>query len=111
MLFRSLGDIYPEIVKNRKVIEIMLQEEEAKFHETIHRGMGVIEEAISRVQTEKKTVLAGEIAFKLYDTYGFSLDLTQDALRLRKIDVDTDGFNAAMERQRAEAAQHSHDQR
>ena len=75
--------------------------EETRFRATLARGLAILEDETRELDAGAK--LAGEVAFKLYDTYGFPLDLTQDALRARGVGVDVDGFDAAMERQRAEA--------
>ncbi len=79
------------------IVETLRQEEE-RFRRTLGRGMSLLEEATSGLGTGG--VLAGETAFKLYDTYGFPLDLTQDAVRAKGLTVDTAGFDTAMERQR-----------
>jgi alanyl-tRNA synthetase len=78
-----------------------LRLEESRFRRTLDRGLRILDEETARLGDGDR--LAGEVAFKLYDTYGFPLDLTQDALKPRGIGVDTQGFNAAMERQREEA--------
>src|SRR5690606_19729204 len=78
-----------------------LKLEETRFRKTLARGLGLLAETTDTLQPGD--MLDGETAFKLYDTYGFPLDLTQDALRQRNISVNLDGFNDAMERQKAEA--------
>src|SRR6185312_16580747 len=78
-----------------------LKLEEIRFRETLARGLKLLEEASGGLH--KGDVLKGEIAFKLYDTYGFPLDLTEESLRARGITVDTDGFAAAMQKQKQEA--------
>ncbi len=100
-LVREMGQAFPELPRAEKLIEETVQLEEKRFIKTLERGLGLLEDATSSLGTGDQ--LDGETAFKLYDTYGFPLDLTQDALRSREIAVDTDGFNSAMERQRAEA--------
>ena len=100
-LVREMGQAYPELVRAEALITETLKLEESRFRRTLARGLGLLDEATSGF--EKGASLDGETAFKLYDTYGFPLDLTQDALKARGIAVDTDGFAAAMERQRAEA--------
>jgi len=96
----TLGTVYPEIVKNRRLIETMLREEEAKFHETIHRGMGVIEDAIAKVSKEQKNALSGDVAFKLYDTFGFPIDLVEVIAKEHGLGVDLVTFEALMNKQR-----------
>ncbi len=100
-LVREMGQAYPELVRAEPMIEETLKLEETRFRKTLARGLSLLDDATGSF--EEGAELDGETAFKLYDTYGFPLDLTQDALRPRGISVDTDGFNAAMERQRAEA--------
>lgn len=100
-LVREMGAPYPELARAEKLIEETLELEETRFRQTLARGLGLLDEASAGL--EDGDSLSGETAFKLYDTYGFPLDLTQDALRSRGVSVDTDGFNAAMERQKAEA--------
>ncbi len=100
-LIGQMGVAYPELERARALITETLELEETRFRKTLERGLGLLNEATADLG--EGDALKGETAFKLYDTYGFPLDLTQDALRARNIDVDTDGFNAAMERQKAEA--------
>jgi alanyl-tRNA synthetase len=101
VLIREMGQAYPELVRAEALIVETLRLEETRFRETLSRGLAILDEAMRDLPPEG--VLPGEVAFKLYDTYGFPFDLTQDALRARHLGVDTDGFRAAMERQRAEA--------
>src|SRR5690606_21249841 len=100
-LVREMGQAYPELVRGHALIEETLKLEETRFRTTLARGLGLLSEATQSL--DKGDRLDGETAFKLYDTYGFPLDLTQDALRQRGISVDTDGFNAAMAKQKADA--------
>ncbi len=100
-LLREMGQAYPELERGKELITETLKLEETRFRKTLSRGLGLLAEATSGM--DEGAELDGETAFRLYDTYGFPLDLTQDALRQRGIGVDTGGFNAAMERQRAEA--------
>ncbi|WP_157015427.1 alanine--tRNA ligase [Mesorhizobium xinjiangense] len=100
-LVREMGQAYPELVRGEALITETLKLEESRFRNTLARGLGLLEEATGSLDAGAR--LDGETAFKLYDTYGFPLDLTQDALRQRDITVDVDGFNVAMERQKAEA--------
>ena len=100
-LVREMGAAYPELGRGEALITETLKLEESRFRKTLARGLGLLEEATATL--ESGDMLDGETAFKLYDTYGFPLDLTQDALRQRGISVNLDGFNDAMERQRAEA--------
>ncbi|QDZ03064.1 alanine--tRNA ligase [Nitratireductor mangrovi] len=100
-LTREMGQAYPELVRGEALITETLKLEETRFRKTLARGLTLLSDATGALS--KGDSLDGETAFKLYDTYGFPLDLTQDALRQRGIGVDLDGFNAAMERQKAEA--------
>jgi alanyl-tRNA synthetase len=100
-LVREMGRAYPELVRAEDLITETLKLEETRFRKTLERGLGLLDTATSDLTAGGQ--LDGETAFKLYDTFGFPLDLTQDALRARDISVDTDGFDTAMERQKAEA--------
>ncbi len=100
-LVREMGQAYPELVRAQPLITETLQLEETRFRRTLARGLTLLDEATAGMQPG--ATLSGETAFRLYDTYGFPLDLTEDALRARDLAVDTAGFNAAMERQKAEA--------
>jgi alanyl-tRNA synthetase len=100
-LVREMGQAYPELVRGQSLITETLKLEESRFRKTLARGLGLLADATESLGGGAS--LDGETAFKLYDTYGFPLDLTQDALRQRGISVDLAGFNAAMERQKAEA--------
>ena len=100
-LTREMGQAYPELLRAEALVSETLKLEETRFRTTLARGLAILEDETAGLASGAK--LAGEVAFKLYDTYGFPLDLTQDALRPRGVGVDVDGFNSAMERQRAEA--------
>src|SRR5262245_48679208 len=100
-LVREMGQAYPELVRAEPLITETLQREEKRFRKTLERGLAILDEETRGLKRGAK--LKGETAFTLYDTYGFPLDLTQDALKARGIAVDTDGFNAAMQRQRDRA--------
>ncbi|MEP9379683.1 alanine--tRNA ligase [Aquabacter sp. CN5-332] len=101
ILVREMGRAYPEIVRAEALASETLLLEERRFRRTLERGLGLLEEESAGLVSGAS--FPGEVAFKLYDTYGFPLDLTEDALRGRGIHVDTAAFNAAMERQRADA--------
>lgn len=100
-LVGEMGQAYPELLRADSLIAETLKLEETRFRKTLERGLGLLEEVTKDFGSGDR--LDGEVAFKLYDTYGFPLDLTQDALRRRSIAVDVDGFDRAMERQKAEA--------
>lgn len=103
-LVREMGQAYPELVRGEALITETLKLEETRFRKTLVRGLGLLSDATETLHAGD--MLDGETAFKLYDTYGFPLDLTQDALRQRSISVDIAGFTDAMERQKAEARAH-----
>lgn len=96
-------DGYPELEEKKNMIFKVLTEEENKFHATLEQGLNILKKLEDALQEEKKTVLAGEDAFKLYDTYGFPLDLTIEILEEKGMTVDQDGFHKAMEIQRMTA--------
>jgi len=104
-VFPSLLDIfqnsYPELIRAKDLILNTFLNEETKFKETVEKGLKILEEEISLSQK----ILDGEIAFKLYDTYGFPLDLTQDYLKSKNIEVDIDSFNTKMKEQKNRARQ------
>ncbi len=100
-LVREMGETYPELVRGQALISETLKLEETRFLKTLEKGLGLLSEASGGLKSGD--VFPGDVAFKLYDTYGFPLDLTQDALRARSIDVDTKAFQAAMDKQKAEA--------
>ncbi len=100
-LVREMGQAYPELVRAESLIEETLRLEETRFRKTLERGLSILDEESRSLKSGDR--LKGETAFTLYDTYGFPLDLTQDALRSRNIDVDLDAFNVAMEKQRVKA--------
>ncbi|MEA4836720.1 MAG: alanine--tRNA ligase [Rhodospirillaceae bacterium] len=100
-LVRQMGAAFPELVRAQPLITETLKSEETRFKATLERGLKLLDEESNGLHRGDR--LPGEVAFKLYDTYGFPLDLTQDALKNRGVGVDLDGFDAAMARQRDEA--------
>jgi len=100
-LVGEMGQAFPELVRAEALVAETLLLEEKRFRKTLDRGIRLLDEEVADLG--ENDVLDGSVAFKLYDTYGFPLDLTQDALRAKNLTVDEDGFNAAMERQKAEA--------
>src|ERR1700678_3347784 len=100
-LTREMGQAYPELIRAESLISETLKLEETRFRSALARGLAILEDETRTLGDGG--VLNGEMAFRLYDTFGFPLDLTQDALRARGLSVDTEGFNAAMDRQRADA--------
>ena len=102
-LVREMGAAYPELPRAQALIEETLRLEETRFRKTLERGLRILDDESTGLG--KGSVFSGQTAFKLYDTYGFPLDLTQDALKPRGITVDTKVFDAAMEKQREDARQ------
>ncbi|MFP5484526.1 MAG: alanine--tRNA ligase [Gammaproteobacteria bacterium] len=98
-LVRVMGDAYPSLRAQEQRITEVLKVEEERFFETLANGMEILDAALG----DGAKVLPGDVAFKLHDTYGFPLDLTNDVCRERDVDVDKDGFAAAMEKQKAQA--------
>lgn len=100
-LVSEMGQAFPELVRAQALVEETLLLEEKRFRKTLDRGMKLLDEEVTKIGESGE--LDGGVAFKLYDTYGFPLDLTQDALRAKDLTVDENGFNAAMDKQKAEA--------
>ena len=100
-LVAEMGAAYPELVRAQPLIEATLQQEETRFRQTLSNGLKLLDEATASLPAGG--TLPGETAFKLYDTYGFPYDLTEDALRSRGLQVDQAGFDAAMAEQKAKA--------
>jgi alanyl-tRNA synthetase len=100
-LVAEMGAAYPELVRAQPLIEATLSQEEVRFRQTLVTGLRLLDEATEDLA--EGATLAGETAFKLYDTYGFPYDLTEDALRARGLKVDRDGFDTAMAAQKAAA--------
>lgn len=100
-LVKQMGQAYPELSQAQSLIEESLLLEETRFKTTLDRGLKLLDDELSDM--DEGAPLSGTAAFKLYDTYGFPLDLTQDALREKGVEVDTNGFDAAMAEQKAKA--------
>jgi alanyl-tRNA synthetase len=100
-LVSTMGQAYPELGRASALIEETLKLEETRFRQTLERGLGLLDEATSKLPANG--TLPGDVAFRLYDTYGFPYDLTEDALRARGLAVDRAGFDAAMAEQRRQA--------
>lgn len=99
-LAKVMGDAYPELVEKQAFVEKVLKEEEEQFARTLENGMAILEKAIAELSAE---VIPGETVFKLYDTYGFPVDLTADIAREQGLSVDMDGFEQAMAVQKDQA--------
>ncbi|MET4068330.1 alanyl-tRNA synthetase [Bradyrhizobium sp. S3.2.6] len=100
-LVREMGQAYPDLMRAENLIEETLRLEETRFRKTLVRGLAILDEKSASLK--QGDMFDGDVAFTLYDTYGFPLDLTQDALKSRGIGVDQSAFTDAMERQKAKA--------
>ncbi|MDB4944513.1 MAG: Alanyl-tRNA synthetase, partial [Labilithrix sp.] len=98
---RQMGDAYPDLVARRDLIADVVQQEEVRFRETIDRGLKMLDEEVGRVRASGGSVLSGDAVFKLYDTYGFPLDLTDVIARERELTIDVDAYERAMSEQKA----------
>ncbi|MBK2124023.1 alanine--tRNA ligase, partial [Fangia hongkongensis] len=103
-LVTEMGDAYPELKEKQHFIENTLKQEEEQFQKTLTHGMKIFEEALEQLEGK---VISGALAFKLYDTYGFPLDLTEDIAREKDLSVDTQAFQSAMAEQKARAKEAS----
>lgn len=104
-LARQMGDAYPELIEKQAIIEKVLRMEEEQFGKTLERGLLLLQDALANLGDSK--VIPGALAFKLYDTYGFPVDLTNDVAREQGYTVDQAGFEAAMDEQRRRAKEAS----
>ncbi|MEW6660274.1 MAG: alanine--tRNA ligase [Thermodesulfobacteriota bacterium] len=100
-----MGDVYPELRSARQFLDRVVSGEEERFADTLDHGLKLLAEELETLRAKKKEVLPGEVAFKLYDTYGFPLDLVQDALKEEGLGLDLEGFDAHMRRQREASRQ------
>ncbi|HZK24675.1 MAG TPA: alanine--tRNA ligase [Oscillospiraceae bacterium] len=101
LVVREYGDFYPELSQGQEYIKQVVQQEEDRFHETLEQGMKILTELTNQLGT--KGTLAGAEAFKLYDTYGFPIDLTKEILAEQNLQLDEAGFKEALEAQRERA--------
>ncbi|MFW5837729.1 MAG: alanine--tRNA ligase, partial [Desulfovibrionaceae bacterium] len=99
----EMGDAFPELMDNRKFMVRMVREEEERFSVTLDKGLAILEESIAELKAENRDTLPGDVAFRLYDTYGFPLDIVNDVAERAGLAVDEAGFNEAMAEQRARA--------
>ncbi len=99
-LIEAMGDAYPEIGNNISLIKETIEYEETKFRETLSRGLKILNDELDN--HSKDEVFSGKTAFKLYDTYGFPLDLTEDLLKAKNMTVDINAFNAEMDHQKSQ---------
>jgi alanyl-tRNA synthetase len=98
-----MGDVYPEVREGGEHLTRILQREEERFSETLDYGLNVLHDEVQRLQEQESKVLPGDVAFKLYDTFGFPLDLTEDIVRDAGMTIDLEGFERSMEDQRSRA--------
>ncbi|MBY0088162.1 alanine--tRNA ligase [Brevibacillus brevis] len=98
-----MGEFYPEVVQKRAFIEKVIRAEEERFHETLNDGLAILSDMVKAAKESGKTQLSGQDVFKMYDTYGFPVDLTEDFADEQGLTVDRDGFDQAMEEQRERA--------
>lgn len=103
LLVELMGKAYPELERNSAFIGMTIRREEERFRDTLGQGMALLEELADNLHEKMDKVLAGQDAFKLYDTFGFPLDLTKEIMAEKGFSVDEDGFNRALEEQRARA--------
>jgi alanyl-tRNA synthetase len=101
-----MGEAYPELGEREEYIKKVVRAEEERFAETLDRGLAILNDAVAGLKREQKTVIPGDTLFQLYDTYGFPTDLTADIVRVEGFTIDEDGFEACMERQRAQSREH-----
>ncbi|UHA74302.1 alanine--tRNA ligase [Paenibacillus sp. 481] len=106
-LVKTVGDVmgvhYPEVIEKREFIEKVIKNEEERFHETLTDGLAILADMAGQAKKEGRTQITGGEAFKLYDTYGFPFDLTEDYAAEHGLTVDREGFDAAMQEQRTRA--------
>ncbi|TBL81861.1 alanine--tRNA ligase [Paenibacillus thalictri] len=104
-----MGEYYPEVVQKREFIEKVIRTEEERFHETLSDGLAILGDMVSRARAAELTQISGPDAFKLYDTYGFPFDLTEDFAAEKGMTVDREGFDQAMQEQRNRARKARHE--
>jgi alanyl-tRNA synthetase len=102
-VIKGSSDGYPELEEKRDFILKVIAKEEEQFNKTIDQGLGILEDMINQMDQKQDKTLSGEDAFKLYDTYGFPIDLTKEILEEKQLNIDEDGFRAAMDVQRKTA--------
>ncbi len=102
-LVAEMGDVYPELQRAEALLKSVLQQEEERFRQTLDKGLRLLEQDIATLKQAGNKILPGDKAFKLYDTYGFPVDLTKDILKAQAIAVDEEGFAASMQEQKIKA--------
>ena len=102
-VIQEMGPVYPEVAERRDFIRSRVRSDEERFLETLSKGLQILEDEIQELGAKGEKVLSGESVFRLYDTYGFPVDLTADVVRGRGLSVDVEGFESAMGAQKARA--------
>lgn len=105
-VLESMAEAYPEMVQRTDYVAKVVKNEEERFIQTLDNGLRILTDEVAHLQRQKQTVLPGKIAFRLYDTFGFPLDLTADIVAAEGFTIDEAGFNSAMEEQRRMAREH-----
>ena len=100
VVFEIMADAYPELLQSSAFIENVVQNEEQRFSETLENGLKLLNDTLAAMRARGEREVPGDVIFKLYDTFGFPLDIVRDVVRDEDMALDTDGFDAAMERQR-----------
>jgi alanyl-tRNA synthetase len=101
-----MGDAYPELAEREVYIKKVILGEEQRFAETLDRGLAILNDSVAALRAEGARIIPGDVLFKLYDTYGFPIDLTADIVESEGFAIDEAGFEVCMERQRAQAREH-----
>ncbi len=101
-----MGEAYPELLEREPYIKKVILAEEQRFAETLDRGLAILNDEVATLRAAGKTVIPGDVLFRLYDTYGFPIDLTSDIVESEGFTIDEAGFEACMERQREQAREH-----
>ncbi|HIJ96216.1 MAG TPA: alanine--tRNA ligase [Desulfuromonadales bacterium] len=101
-----MGEAYPELMERESYIKKVILGEEQRFAETLDRGLAILNDAVAALRAEAARIIPGDVLFKLYDTYGFPIDLTADIVESEGFTIDEAGFEVCMERQRAQAREH-----
>jgi alanyl-tRNA synthetase len=102
-VFDVMKSAYPELNESKSFISSVIQNEEKRFSETLDNGLKLLTETIEKISAEKSDVVPGDVIFKLYDTYGFPVDIVKDVVRDKGMSLDVDGFEAAMKRQKEQS--------
>jgi|LGVF01.1.fsa_nt_gb alanyl-tRNA synthetase len=105
-VLESMAEAYPEMAQRTDYVAKVVKNEEERFIQTLDNGLRILTEEVTRLQQQKQTVIPGEIAFRLYDTFGFPIDLTADIVAVEGFTIDEAGFHSAMEEQRRMAREH-----